>query len=132
MIPTPSVKIEVTTSSIKQVVRYSNCNIHAEFRRIDELRRFIKINFLRRWVLSWRWQHLGWGWRWYLSLRHNIWRSWGSHNIGWRWRRCSYCGLRRRGYYTTAVSRHLIPIGIHALNIGIVISALCPHAIDLA
>jgi hypothetical protein len=38
MVPTPSVKVEVAIPGIKQVVRHSNCNIHAEFRRIDELR----------------------------------------------------------------------------------------------
>jgi len=47
-------------------------------------------------------------------------------HIRW-WRR-----RRRCGSYPRAVSGHQIPIGIHALNIGIVIPALRFPAIDLA
>jgi hypothetical protein len=118
----PTVKVEVTTPGINQVIRNSDCNIQIECRRIYELRRFININLWRRWVLSWVWQHVGRRW-WYICLSHDIWR---------RWRRCGYYGLRRRGYHTRAGSRHLIPIGIHALDIGIIISALGLHAIDPA
>ena len=43
-------------------------------------------------------------------------------HLGWGWGCC----------YISAVSRHLIPIGIHTLDIGIVISALGFSAIDPA
>jgi len=80
-----TVKVEVTTPGVNKVIRNSDRNIHIEFRRIDELRRFVKINL--------------------------------------RWR-CHDARLRRRCRHTSSVARHLIPIGIHTLDISIVISAL--------
>ena len=112
-IPTSPVKVEVVIPRINEVIRYSDRNIHIKRRGIYELGRFININLwrLRRLVII----NIRW-------LRRFV-----SINLR---RRCGGRRLSRRCRYAGPVSRHLIPIGIHALDIGIVLSALCLPAIN--
>jgi hypothetical protein len=126
MIPTPTVKVEVVNPAINKVIGHPDSNIHIECRRIDELGSFLNINFWRRRVLYWFRRHLGrWWWRHIERCHVSL-----SHDRLWRWRRCDSYGFRRRGCYTAAISWYLISIGIHTLDIGIVIPSLGFSAID--
>src|SRR6185369_722453 len=124
-IPAAAVKVEIIRSGVNQVIRNPDGNIHSERRRIDEPGGFINIDLRRQLVLSrfrhqiWRWWRGGIGWRRQQIRRRDI-----SLGHGW-WRRCGNYRLGSRNQCAAAVSGHLVTVGVHALEIGVVIAALC-------
>jgi hypothetical protein len=136
-VPVTAVKIKILRACIYQIIWDADSYVCIDFRRVHKLGSFSNIKFWRldRHLLdnNRRWRRCRIyrlrRWRRYI-YRLGWWRRY-IYRLGW-WRWCYSYRLGRRGCCDTgAGSRHLVPVGIHALDIGIIISTLGFSAIGL-